>query len=125
MPNQNGAPQDVLRRLLARLLGLVALLLSVSAGIVVFIAIPVDLAGRVHVLPHWSIFLVLVFAIAPIIIALSHAGIYIVLIVTASELGLLILNPGIRRAKIEAGLATGLCTVAYLCVHLANHFNFH
>ena len=39
MPNQNGAPQDVLRRLLARLLGLVALLLSVSAGIVVFIAI--------------------------------------------------------------------------------------
>lgn len=125
MANQNGGPQYALRRLLARLLGLVALLLTASAGIVVFIFIPVALADRGHVLPHSDIVLVLVFAIAPIIIAWSHAGIYIVLIVTASELGLLILNPGIRRAKIEAGLATGLCTVAYLCIHLASHFNFH
>jgi hypothetical protein len=125
MANHNSMPQDGLRRLLARLLGLVALILTASAGIVVFIAIPIDLAERVHALPHWSIFLVLVFAIAPIIVAWSHAGIYILLIVTASELALLILKPGIRRAKIEAALATGLCTVAYLFVYLANHFNFH
>jgi hypothetical protein len=82
MANQNSTPQDGLRRLLARVLGLVALILTASAGIVVFIAIPIDLAEKVHALPHWSIFLVLVFAIAPIIVAWSHAGIYILLIVT-------------------------------------------
>jgi len=65
-----------------------------------------------------------VFAIAPIIIAWSHAGIYMVLIVAASELALLILKPDIKRARFEAALATSLCTVAYLCVHLAIRFNF-
>lgn len=125
MTNQNGAPQDALKRLITRFLGLIALLLTASAGIVVFVAIPVDLADRMHILAHWSIFLVLVFAIAPIIVAWNHAGIYIVLIVTASELALLNLKPGVRRVQIEAALATGLCTAAYLCVYLANRFNFH
>jgi hypothetical protein len=106
-------------------MGFVALLITASAGILVFVAVPIDLADRVHVLPHWSIFVVLVFAIAPIIVAWGHAGIYMVLIVTASELALLILKPDSKRARTEAALATSVCIVAYLCVYLANRFNFH
>ena len=125
MANQDRTPQGALKSLLTRFLGLIALLLAASAGVVVFVAIPIDLAERMHILPNWSIFVVLVFAIAPILVAWSHAGIYMVVIVAASELALLILKPGIRRAQIEAVLVTGLCTVAYLCVHLASRFNFH
>jgi hypothetical protein len=106
-------------------MGFVALVITASAGTVVFVAVPIDLADRGHVLPHWSIFVMLVFAIAPIIVAWGHAGIYMALIVTASELALLSMKPDIKRARTEAALATSLCIVAYLCVHLANRFNFH
>jgi hypothetical protein len=81
MTAQNDTRLTSMRLIIVRLLDSIALLVTASAGVIVFVAIPFDLLDSGHLLPNWSVFTVLLFTLAPNIIAWGHAGIYIALIV--------------------------------------------
>jgi hypothetical protein len=112
------------RRSLTRLFSSVALVITASAALIIFVAIPVGWLDRQHLLPGGSAFAIVI-ALFPIIAAWGRAGLYFVLVVTACELTLVVLKPGVRRARIEAIVAVGVCTLAYLYIYLSVRFNFH
>ncbi|HKM49220.1 MAG TPA: hypothetical protein VJX69_16640 [Terriglobales bacterium] len=106
-----------------RILGSVALLLTGSAVLVLF-AVPVGWLDRQHLLPG-TIGMLLVVLLAPVIIAWYHAGFYFLLTVTGCELALVSLKPEVKRARVEAMAAVGVCALAFLYLYLAARFNFH
>jgi D-alanyl-lipoteichoic acid acyltransferase DltB (MBOAT superfamily) len=119
--DRHTVPQGVPARILIRVLRSVALLLSASAAIVLFIGIPYELLERR--LPNWDIFN-LIFLLFPIVIAWQHAGLYMLLCVTICGLALVLLNPGVRRARIEAIGMVGICAVLYIFMYLSMRFRF-
>jgi hypothetical protein len=94
----------------------------VSAAIVLFVVIPYSLLEGWHLVPHWDIFWG-IYLLFPIIIAWSHAGIYMLLCVMVCELALVLLKPGVPRARIEAIAAVGVCTLLYLYNYLSLRFH--
>jgi len=124
MVDRNRARQEtLLRRITLRILGLTAAVLTGSA-VLVLLAVPISWLDRQHLLPGMSglFFLVL---LAPVIIAWNHVGFYFLLVVTGCELTCVSLKPGVRRARIEAVAAVGVCAVAYLFLYLSGRYNFH
>ena len=105
-----------------RVLGSVALVLTGSAILVLF-ALPFRWLDRQHLLPGMSGMLFVL--LAPVIIAWYHAGFYFVLIVTLCELTLVCLKPEVRRARVKAMAAVGVCALAFLYLYLSTRFNFH
>jgi hypothetical protein len=112
-----------LRRITERVLGSIALVLTGSA-VLVLLAAPVSWLDRQHLLPGGSGMLVVVL-LAPVIIAWYHAGFYFLVLVTGCELTLLSLRPEVRKTRIEAMAAVGVCALAYVFLHLSMRFNFH
>jgi len=106
-----------------RIFGSVALVLTGSA-VLVLLALPVGWLDRQHLLPGMSgaLFVAL---LAPAIIAWYHAGFCLLVIVTGCELTLVSLKPEVRRTRIEAMAAVGVCALAYLFLYLSIRFNFH
>jgi len=124
MVDRNIARRDtLLRRITMRILGSVVLVLTGSAVLVLFL-LPVSWLDRQHLLPGTigMLFLVL---LAPVIIAWYHAGFYFLLIVTGCELTLVSLKPEVKRARVEAMAAVGVCALAFLILYLSLRFNFH
>ena len=112
------------RRALTFLLSSVALLITASAALIIFVAIPIGWLDKQHLLPG-SIAFAIVVALFPLIAAWGRIGLYFVFVVTACELALVLLKPGVRRARIEAIVAVGVCTFAYLYLYLSIRFHFH
>lgn len=122
MSAQNGRRLGFMRIAFAYLLNIIGLVITGSAGIIVFAAAPYVLLDRWHLLPAWANFWIL---FVPIVVAWDHAGFYLVLTVTACELTLVLLKPELRKTKIVAACSAGLCIFAYLLLYVANRFNFH
>jgi hypothetical protein len=103
----------------------IALLITASAAIILFIVTPYDLLERWHALPNWNIFW-LFFMFVPIVIAWGHAGAYLVLGVVACELAIFVLKPnlGSRGKKVAAG-SVAICVVTYLWLYIGNRYNIH
>ncbi len=112
------------RRILVRFLSLLSLSLAASAGIIMFIVLPYDLMERWHLLPDWEA-LKFIYVLAVIVLAWAHVGGTFTITVIACEVAAVLLQPGSRKAKIEAGLAIGLCTMTYLWLHIAARYNIH
>jgi hypothetical protein len=122
--DRNSASQDTpLRRMTMRICSSVALVVTGSA-VLVLSALPVSWLDRHHLLPGMSgaLFVAL---LAPAIIAWDHAGFYFLVIVTGCELTLVSCKPKVRRTRIEAMAAVGVCALAYLFLYLSIRFNFH
>ncbi len=102
----------------------VALVITASAGIIIFVAAPFALLDRWHLLPNWNIFW-LFFAFAPIVMACDHLGPYLIVIVAACELNMVVMEPALKKTKIVAAVCLAVCLVAYLWVYVARRFNIH
>lgn len=116
------APAEIL---ISRLLRTIVLVITASAVIVYFIALPFDYADQARLLPNWSIFNVLLIVLIPIIVARTRAGIYFLGLVALCEVLRIVLNPTLSKIKTEAAIAVGLCVLSCLWFYLARHFHFH
>jgi hypothetical protein len=121
---QENASASTSRRILVRFLSLLALSLTASAGIIIFIVLPYELMERWHLLPDWQV-LNFIYLLAAIVLVWAHVGGSITIAVIVCEVAAVLLQPGSRRAKIEAGLAIGLCTLTYLWLYIAARYNIH
>jgi hypothetical protein len=79
---------------------------------------------RWHLLPNWE-GLNFIYLLAVILLAWAHAGGFLTLVVIVCEVALVQLQPGSRKAKIEAAVAIGLCTMTYLWLYIATRYNIH
>ena len=117
-------PLNLQLKILMRVLRSVTLLLTGSAVLVMFVAIPAGWLDKWHLLPGWSGFVVVV-ALFPIIAAWGYAGFYFLLIVSCCELALVLLRPSARKARIEAIGAVCVCAITCLYFYLSVRFNFN
>lgn len=125
MTAQDETGEGTLQRAVVLLLDRVALLITASAAIMLFIVIPCDLLERWHALPHWDIFW-LFFMFVPLVVAWDHAGAYLVLTATACELAIVVLRPQLssRDKKVAAG-SVAICIVTYLWLYIQMRYNIH
>ncbi len=112
------------RRAVLRVMDSVALVITASAGIIIFVAAPFALLGRWHLLPNWDIFW-LFFAFAPIVMAWEHLGPYLIVIVAACELNIVVMRPELKKTKIVAAGCFAVCLLAFLWLYAARRFNIH
>ena len=115
---------SISRRILVRLLSLLSLTLTASAGIIMFVVLPYELMEHSHLLPDWEV-LKFIYLLAAIVLAWAHVGGSFTIAVIVCEVAAVLLQPGSRRAKIKAGLAIGLCTMTYLWLCVAARYNIH
>jgi len=124
MVDRNIVRRDtLLRRIMMRILSSTALVLT-SSAVLVLSALPISWLDRQHLLPGQSGML-FALLLAPAIIAWDHAGFPLLLFVTVCELTLVLWKPEVRRARIEAMAAVGVCALAFTYIYLAKRFNFH
>ena len=114
--------QSIATRMFVRVLRLAALVLSGSAGMIIFVVIPYAMMDRWHMLPDWGV-LRFIYLLFPIILAWQHAGFYIVLMVIFCELIIILLQRPLQEKKLEAAVAVALCTLAYRCIHIGNRMS--
>jgi hypothetical protein len=107
-----------------RIMDSVAIVITASAGIIIFIAVPFALLDRWHLLPKWDIFW-LFFAFAPVVMAWDRLGPYLMLIVAVCELSIVAMRPEIKKTKIIAVVFVAICLLAYLWLYAARRFNIH
>jgi len=120
----NSVRENFPTRALTRVLEIVALLLAASASLVMFVALPLRLLDKGHLLPGWVGFVALVLMF-PIVAAWDNAGLYFLLITVSCELVLVLLKPSVRRARIQAIAAISICALTYLFLYLSVRFNFN
>jgi len=89
-----------------------------------FIVLPFELMERWHLLPNWEA-LNFIYVLAVIVLAWAHAGGAFTIAVIVCEVAAVLLQPGSRKAKIEAGLTIGLCTMTYLWLYITVRYNLH
>ena len=124
MVDRNIAHRDtLLRRNAVRFLNLITRVLAALAFLVLC-ALPLGWLDRHHVLPGQVDMLLFVF-LAPAIIVWMRVGSALLVVVAVCELTLLSLKPQVRRARIEAMAAVGVCALAVIYIYLAKRFNFH
>jgi hypothetical protein len=124
MIQNNHRRPSVTLRVFLWLLQSAGALITASAVVIVFVAVPYAFLERRHMLPHWDIFW-LFFIFVPFVAAWEHAGPYLLVTVTACEIALSLLRPGSKKARIVAVGCTAVCLAAYLWIFTAKRFNFH
>ena len=102
----------------------ISLLITASAAVILFIAVPFDLLDNWHMLPSstpWGV----VFLFFPLVYVWGHAGLYLLVAVTACESTILFLKPVTTLAKITAAVPILVCLLTYLLLYLSVRFNIH
>lgn len=103
--------------LLQRLLHVISLLITASAAVVLFIAVPFVLLDNRHLIPSsvpWGV----VFLFFPFVYIWGRAGLFLLVVVTVCESAVLSLKPGNAWAKITAVAPILACLLTYLLFHL-------
>ena len=121
--NDNRRPSTALRAISWSLESL-GLLITATAAVIVFFAIPYDLLERWRLLPHWDIFW-LFFIFVPFIAAWDRAGPFLLLTVMSCEIALTLLKPGVKKVKIAAVVSIMVCIAAYVWIFIARRSNVH
>jgi len=123
-PVQSGTRPSPMRAVTLRILDAVAVVITASAVIVLFIALPYAALDRWQLLPHWDIF-GLFFLFFPFIVAWDRVGIYLLLTVIGCEATVVVLRPAVRRTKLSPAASVAVCVLTYLWVYVAHRFNIH
>ena len=121
---RNNAEPDGAVIALTRILRAIALLLAATAALVIFVAIPAEWLDRWHVLTGYT-GLAIVMLLSPLIISWGRAGSYLLLVALGCEVTLVLLKPGVRKARLEAMVVGAVCVLTYLYLYSALRFNFH
>ena len=124
MKDWNSVPENFPIRALTRVLETVALLFAASASLVMFVALPLVLLDKWHLLPGRVGFVALVLML-PIVAAWENAGFYFLLITVSCELVLVLLRPSVRKARIQAVAVLSICALTYFFLYLSIRFNFN
>ena len=99
------------------LLYVISLLITASAAVVLFIAVPFVLLDNRHLLPSsvpWGV----VFLFFPFVYVWDRAGLYLLVAVIVCESVVLSLKPANSWAKITAVVPILVCLLTYLLFHL-------
>jgi len=124
MTVQSGIRVSSIRNIILRMLDAISLVITASAAVILFIAIPYSLLDRWHLLPNWGIFWIF-FVFVPFMVGWDRAGFYLLFVVVACQLLLALLRQRTQRTQIIAFVSVVLCTLASIWIYMAHRFNIH